>query len=274
MLNTIHKLERVKRAARLTEKFGDRNDGAVLTVVRARPNVLKVSDTDTDVRWVATTDGIDVDDEVVVPSGLMVSKEWLHKHAPQVKDITPSSRDSYFLNNRACFLDHQYSYEDCIGHMRRVTPKAVLGETVAWIVSVKLRADHKHTKGVMDMAREGLIGASIGFARLEGGRPTEEELAKYSKDGREPTVVSRSWEWIETSATFIPANVEAQAIGTDAMEDAKAAMLDEMVSKGRCPRDLAVSLGLPESPRRRLYPTTERKKVTIVVGVDPASKIG
>lgn len=246
--NTIHRLERVKRAARLTEKFGGRKDGAILTIVRARPNVLKVSDTDTDVRVVAMTEAIDVDDEVVVAGG-----------------VRP---DSYFFRNRSVFLDHQYDIDSHIGNARRFVAKPTEGNPSMWEVHCKLIKDHRHTKKIMDLCREGSIGTSIGFARLAGGKPTDDEIAKYTKDGREPTVVSREWEWIELSFTAIPANVEAQAIGTDAMEEAKAAMLDDLVSKGRCPRDLAVGLGLPESPRRRLYPTTERPRLSMIVGVE------
>lgn len=248
--NTIHKLERVKRAARLTEKFGGRKDGAVLTIVRSRPNVLKVSDSDTDVRVVAMTEAIDVDDEVVIASG-----------------VRP---DSYFFRNRSVFLDHTYDIDSHIGNARRFVPRPTKGSPSMWEVHVKLIKDHRHTPKIMDLCRSGDIGTSIGFARLEGGKPTEEELARYTKDGRKPLVVSRSWEWIELSFTAIPANVEAQAIGTDEMEEAKASRLDELVSKGRCPRDLAVALGLPESPKRRLYPTSERPRLTLVVGVDPA----
>ena len=112
------------------------------------------------------------------------------------------------------------------------------------------------------VAADGLIGSSIGFQRIAGGKPTADEVKRYTRGGREPNMVAREWEWIELSITAMPANVDAQARG---FEDAKAAMLDELVSKGRVDRALGVALGLPESRKRVVYPTTEPKRLVVVL---------
>lgn len=255
------RIERVKRVARLKDFWTGKGKDGVVAVVRARPTAVKAVPEENLVQIVATTERIDVDAEVVVATGFLASAKWIAQNAPK-SGLLPSATDSYFLENKSVFLDHQYDMDNFIGKCRRVTPISVGGRATGWYASVRLNKDHRHAATVMDLAADGLIGSSIGFQRIEGGKPTAEEVKRYSRDGREPELVARTWEWIELSFTGMPANVDAQAVG---FEEAKSAMLDELVSKGRCSRALGVSLGLPESPTRRLYPvTTPRRRVIML----------
>ena len=232
----------MKRAARLSEKYGPRDDGAGLTVVRHKPAQVKATD-DGMVRFIATTEAIDVDDEVVVAGGV--------------------DRDSYFFKNRSCFIDHQYDMANFIGKARAIIPRPTKDSPTAWEVHIRVQKTHPHAEGILSLAREGQIGSSIGFARLEGGKPTEDEVKRYTRKGREPVAVTRRWEWIEQSITALPANVEAQAIPDEA-----AKMLDDAVCRGVCSRELAVRLGLPARERRTLYPVSLPKRPKIIVRVE------
>lgn len=236
MNDSITQIERVKRVCRLKSHWstlGHPDD--LVSVVRCVAKGMTVDAADRMVSFVATTEDLDVDDEVVIAGG-----------------VDPKS---YFFTNKSVFIDHQYDIANFIGNARRVLPRPDAKSPTAWVVQVRLHKAHQYTPTIMELAADGLIGSSIGFARQEGGRPTADEVKRYSKGGREPAMIARRWEWIEQSITAMPANVSAQAIG---FEDAKAIMLDELTTKGRVPRPLAVALGLPDSPKRRMFPTVGR----------------
>lgn len=254
-------IERTKRTARLHTFWAEKGHDGVVAVVRTRPQSVKADVGERLVQIVATTERIDVDDEVVVATGFMASADWIRRNAPKA-GLRPGPSDSYFLENRSVFVDHQYDMGSFVGKMRGLKPIANGGRTTGWEASVRLHKDHQFTPTILEMSADGMIGSSIGFQRIESGKPTEDELKRYTRDGRKPAIISRTWEWIELSFTPMPANVDAQSVG---YEDAKRAMLDDLVSKGRCPRALGVAMGLPESPTRRLYPTTEPRRRTVVI---------
>ena len=242
-MDSVTQIERVKRVVRLKDRFGkEMPDGAVFAVVRNRVQQVKADPGERMVSFVATTEDVDVDDEVIVAAG--------------------AKADSYFFRNKSVFIDHQYDMDHFVGNARRITPLPNAGSPTAWRVQVRLHKGHPHTPSILELAGDGLIGSSIGFSRLEGGKPTAEEVKRYTKDGRKPATISRVWEWIEQSIVAMPANVNAQAVG---FEDAKAALLDDLATKGRISKGLAVSLGLPATPIRKLYPTAARKRVVVVV---------
>lgn len=238
-MDAVTLIERVKRTARLSEWWRSKgHDGAIVAVVRAHPQAVKADEPERMVSIIATTETLDVDDEVVIAAGVR--------------------RDSYFFTNKACFLDHNYDMDNFVGNARRIIPRPTDKAPTSWEVQVRLHKDHRHTPMILGLAGDGLIGSSIGFARLKGGKPTQEEIRRYSKGDREPQMITREWEWIEQSFTAMPANVEARSIGYEA---AKAALLDELLTKGRIDRALAVGLGLPDSPRRKLYPVADPEPV-------------
>lgn len=251
-MDSITRIERVKRVARLADYWGKHgHDGEVVAVVRSHPTTIKADAGENMVSFVATTEAIDVDDEVVIAAGVKA--------------------DSYFFRNKACFIDHQYDMDNFIGNARRVIPRPDAKSPRSWEVQIRLHKEHRHAPMILGLAADGLIGSSIGFARIKGGKPTDEEVKRYSAGGRQPITITREWEWIEQSIVGMPANVDARAIGYEA---AKAAMLDELLTKGTIDRTLAVGLGLPDSPKRRLFPTADpepavRRRIVRVIDTAP-----
>lgn len=245
-MDSVSKIERVKRAARLSEFWRTKgHDGEVVAVVRAPAQNVKSEPDQYRITFIATTEAVDVDDEVVIASGV--------------------KRNSYFFTNKACFIDHQYDLGSFIGNAARIIPRPGPNSPKAWEVQMRLHKDHQYTPMILSLASDGMIGSSIGFARIAGGRPTPDEVKQYTKGGREPQMITRQWEWIEQSITAMPANVEARSTGFEA---AKSAMLDELVTKGTIDRCLAVALGMPESPRRKLYPVADEPRRRVIRVVD------
>lgn len=244
-MDAVTKIERVKRTERLAGKFGEHLNGGTACIIRARPDAMKASD-DGMLVFVATTEALDVDDEVVIAGGV--------------------EKDSYFFRNRSCFIDHQYDMDHAIGTLRNRQAIPTASKPSGWKVGIRLNMEHRHAPMILRLAREGSIGSSIGFASIKSGNPTEDETKRYSRGDRSPRRIHRQWEWIEQSITAIPANVDAQAIG---FENAKQARLDELVTRGGCPRDLAVSLGMADTPTRRKFAVADteqaRKRLMIVV---------
>lgn len=87
-------------------------------------------------------------------------------------------------------------------------------------------------------------GFSIGFRADEFGPPTPEETKEY---GSHTTIVRRGL-LIEYSITPMPACPDA---------------LVDLVSKAKIHRSNAVFFGLPDTPARKFFPTTERKVLKV-----------
>lgn len=136
--------------------------------------------TDDNSLWmVANTGTVDLDGEVVVPSG---------------------ADDSYFKKHGPIFYDHRWD-EPPVAKLRSAT---LVGDS-RWECHVGFNA-LPFSKDVMYLVKEGFItGCSVGFVPLEYGPPTKEETAKYGPHNR--TV--RKWKWLELSITPMPCNPDA-----------------------------------------------------------------
>lgn len=180
-----------------------------------------------DLILVATTDDIDLDDEVVVPGG---------------------ADTSYFFQNRSIFVDHQYDVTRCVGKLRKAIAYPSASNHRAWKVRVSV-ANTEIGDDVLEIARVGGIGSSIGFKPIDMGPPTEAESVKYAKGDAVPGSIVRTWKWLELSITAMPCNVACQGGGV-ALDDSKAGLLDELVTKGAIRRATAAAFGLPDAPKR------------------------
>ena len=206
-------------------------DDARIIVVRNRVKGITLDDSDPDhgpmVEVIANTDRVDLDDEVIVPSGAVAS--------------------SYFFKNRSVFVDHEYAYERAVGKARYFNPYPSKADHRQWRVGIRHRpkGENPLSDDIRELALRGEIGTSIGFAEIDGGPPTEDEAKVYTKHGRAPKRVTRAWEWLELSYTFMPSNADAQALGVSGVEDAKCAALDDYATKGIISVATAKSLGLP-----------------------------
>lgn len=188
---------------------------------------------------VANTGDIDLDNEVVIPSG---------------------ADTKYFERNRMIFADHQYDLSQVAGKMRHLHKYPTEADHKAWRVRAHVN-NNPIGNAVWTIVEEtGQIGVSVGFIAKEYGPPDDEERKAYrGKDGSTPRSIVREWEWFELSFTALPCNVACQSL---AMTQGKSAdMLNEverLVTKGRIDRESAYLLGMPITPKRKMHAVTDR----------------
>lgn len=137
----------------------------------------KDASTDTGRVFIANTADVDLDSEVVVPSG---------------------ADTSYFFRNRTIFLDHDYTKP--VARLRYASLKR--GK---WIVNMTFGRSALAQEARANVDDGVVNGCSIGFIPTDYGRPTADEIKAY---GPHESIV-RSWEWLELSLTGLPCNVNA-----------------------------------------------------------------
>ena len=178
-----------------------------------------------DIVVVATTDDVDLEQEVVVPAG--------------------ASPESYFFRNKKLFIDHDPDVKNCIGSMRSCRPFPSMADHRQWRVRCHIYRNmgNELADFVWKMATTDGIGVSIGFRPLDAGRVTAAEAKQYP--GAETIV--RAWEWLELSFTAFPCNVACQSIGVMESET-RAAKLTDMAVKGAMSPAVAKALGVRLPP--------------------------
>lgn len=219
-------------------------DDALIMTVRSHAKA-SVGDGDAPTATViATTDGIDLDGEVVVPSGV--------------------DESSYFFKNGSVFVDHRYDADAYVGKLRSYTPWPSKEKHRAWKVGIRHRpmGESALSDDLLKVARRGDIGTSIGFEVVEASPPDEDEQKRYGKGVNR---VIRLWKWLELSYTFMPCNVEAQAIASGAFVEQRNAELDAMVSKGLIRRESAYALGLPVRKALAAAPSEKGRRTLMMV---------
>lgn len=137
---------------------------------------------------IATTNAVDLEQEVVVPEG---------------------GDFEYLLKNRKIFADHSYDVQSCVGSLRDWTPWPSKANARGWQMSVEVLRDHVFPMpdAVLNIARQIGIGASIAFERLDGGALTPEERKRYPG----ASSIVRKWNCIEVSFTALPCCVSCQS---------------------------------------------------------------
>lgn len=165
---------------------------------------------------IATTSGVDLENEVIVPAG---------------------ADTSYFKAARAVYYCHD-TYSLPVASLRNLT--MVDG---GW----RVQASTINTEFSRDVAiciAEGAInGGSIGFLRTNAGNPTPEELAMYGPH----EYITRQWKWLEWSITPFPCNPEAMiesASMSKGLPDSSASTISRLLHKGKIGRKSATMLGL------------------------------
>lgn len=194
-------------------------------VVGAFSSIAREQRTDVksrDIVVVATTNDIDLDREVVVPSG---------------------ANTEYFSNNGSVFVDHCYSLPFCIGKLRN-KPKAITdssGVVCGWLCRFHVYDGAKNplADDVWTMANQGGISVSIGFRATDFGDTSPSEKIMYSKGGVSPRSIVRKWDWLELSVTQFPCNVMARQIGIETEDDDEVPiMTDSVKSRIACAQKL------------------------------------
>lgn len=145
----------------------------------------------------ANTAAVDLEREVVVPSGLDVR--------------------SYLMLNRNLFVDHRYDVMSAVAVCRSMTMTPD-----GWVCRGAFHDDmtNPYVKACVVLAKAGTLAMSVGFEALEWGPPTEAEAKAYP--GVEGVV--RKARVLEVSYTAMPMNVTCRQIAMalpDAGENAE-----------------------------------------------------
>ena len=210
---------------RLREKAGS-DDVGVWQSYGKGATVKEHPDGGRELRLVMTTDGVDLDGDIVDPAGA----DW-----------------SYWeKTGLPVYLDHQYSFDMVVGHGRRGTLKMqpMGGGLSGWTVTAGLLKSERGD-AIMAVAREmGQIGCSIGFQAQDSRAPSTEEAKRVGVAGTKARRCITKWMGIELSLTAMPCNPMA---GGSLSPEAKRVIneLDRLVTKGIISKSAAYSLGLP-----------------------------
>jgi len=186
LLSAIDRL-RQKFFVKATESVGL----AGVTIIKAEP---QVTDTERVIEIVATTNHVDLDNEVVDPAGI----DWSYFNAAGQKKV---------------FVDHNYDTDHCVGVARSISPYMEGGRQTGWKMRIHVFAGKKNhlADDVWTMTQQGLMGASIGFIPSVIGTPDASEKKAYP--GADTIV--RKCRALELSFTALPCNVKCQALGMD-----------------------------------------------------------
>lgn len=166
------------------------------------------------VEGVATTDDVDSDDEVVVPSGI----DW-------------KILDSF----KTLYLEHVMDFGAAVATLRyvkRFPDKST--NPRGWVLRARMLPEDSEpavTK-LLAMIREGAMGFSIGFLADDRGRLTPEEQKRYPN----AKSIVRKCRVFECSFTTHPCNLSARVNGLY-VDDSKAAQVLSLVRKGVLPAE-------------------------------------
>jgi hypothetical protein len=232
----------VDRVRRMQAKYG-LGQHVGLLAFNIKADSLDEDNGNRDVTFVATTDDIDLDGEVVLPSG----GDWSH-----------------YERNRANFVDHKYDVSHHVGTLRHIRPYPSQKSPRGWVNRSTLFKGLRNplADDLLTMIRQGGIGVSIGFESVDGSPPRATDPEPYQK----ARFIHRRWRGIEVSYTAMPCNVSARTVDQVSVDDSKLAMLDELVTKNRITLASAVAFGMPH--RKVVAVTTPRKLRPLVVVLD------
>jgi hypothetical protein len=166
----------------------------------------------------ANTAAVDLESEVVVPTGLDVA--------------------SYLTKNRNLFADHNYDVCSAVAVMRSMSLVPA-----GWICRGVFHDDmaNPYVRACVALARSGTLGMSIGFEALDWGAPTADERAAYP--GAESIV--RKARVLEVSYTAFPMNVTCRQIGTGIVAaEQNAEKARKSLMEANVPTDIMGRLGV------------------------------
>lgn len=159
------------------------------------------------IRATASTDFVDLDDEVLLPGG---------------------ADTSYLTANRSVFVDHWYDLDHCVGKVKEIRRDPATG---SWVVDVRMLANSPfpYVGAVVSMASDVGIGMSVGFDPIEWGKPNADEAKLYPN----AETIIRKWKMLEVSFTAIPCNVtcQSQSVTFDDMGEEMAKHASDTVRK-------------------------------------------
>lgn len=141
------------------------------------------ADQPTQIRAWATTTAVDLEGDVVLPSGM---------------------DSAYFRLNKTLFVDHEYTAMSAVGKLRNIIskPEGIIVESV--LID---NPGNPLVAQVRALAAAGNIGQSIGFEAVDYGPPSADEQARFPG----ARMIHRNWKLLEVSYTAFPMNGTAQS---------------------------------------------------------------
>jgi hypothetical protein len=190
-----------------------------------------------EIKFIAQTEAVDCERQVVVASG---------------------AETSYFFKNRRIFIDHEYDVRSHIGTLRAAIPwngsrptKMGAQDHNSWWVKLYILPLTRNPIGddILTMAKHGGVGTSIGYdkSRSKVRKATPTDVARWGKGGTPPQSIMYEWAWIEQTITAMPCNGECQSI-----DGGKAAIIENQLGKGMIQRESAKAMGFPVREKRRI----------------------
>ena len=166
----------------------------------------------------ANTSAVDLEREVVVPTGLDVR--------------------SYLTTNKNLFVDHRYDVLSAVAVCRSMTL-----DPGGWLCRGAFHDDmaNPYVKACVALAKAGTLAMSVGFEALDWGPPTDAEAKAYP--GVEGVV--RKARVLEVSYTAMPMNVTCRqvasnlAANSETAEKCRKALIDAHIS-GRVIEDFGI----------------------------------
>ena len=227
---------------RILDKHAEFNKDAKIGVISSFCKQQRLDEKTDMIYMIATTNDVDLDSEVVIPSGANLD---------------------YFMKNASIFVDHNYEVEHCVGKMRHTVPfMGSDGIQSGWKIAWQLYplTKNKYVEDLRVFAKEGDLSCSIGFRADDQGPPTREEAKRYTQGDKTPSSIVRSWLWLETSITFLPCNISAQQVGfssaeqkeyKDEIQIKRLEKLHSLTRKGSISEATAKIFGLNDEKRRK-----------------------
>jgi hypothetical protein len=171
---------------------------------------LDTANGNNDVIAIATTDDVDLDDEVVLPQGC----DW-----------------SYLVANKKLFVDHEYDIKHCVGSLRSMAPFPSTNAVKGWKFRARLYdgMPYPAAEAVRKIIEQDGIGISIGFLAIDYGPPTAEERVKYPG----ASSIVRESKLLEASFTCLPCNVSCQTLQMRMDESKSASVASKVDAKTR-----------------------------------------
>ena len=194
--------------------------------VLSSPTSNAVSERARTIEWIATTDDVDCDGDVVVPSG---------------GDL---GENSYWRrNNRRVFMDHDYTVDHHIGVGRSENPYPSVTHQRGWKITAAIFKGmrSRYADDVWAIALQAGIPCSSAFLVRKIRPPNAGDPAWY-KSAKQ---IISAWEMVELSATASPCNVSCDGRVLRLAEDTKRlGVIDDVLSKSANGKALARMLGI------------------------------
>ena len=187
--------EYMEVANRLRRKFYLKDSDPIgflgLTTDITEPRRHKEYDTDRVIEFVATTQDLDLDQEIVMAAGA----DWSYWQT---------------MATRSLYLDHMPVHDYHVGSIRTFNPFLKGGATVGWRMAASIFSGMKNHRSeeVWIKSKQQPLAFSIGFVPRKMRAPTMEEMKAY------PTLenVIEKWTAVEVSITGTPANHKATSM--------------------------------------------------------------